>query len=341
MASIKYLKDRKRFRYRWHITCYDGFVDKGSKCFKFRADAEEFKRLTERRADRLRAGLSRPSETIPAAVAKFTAYSKRHTARTQGHYSAVIARFTASLPPQVTDVKQISTAHVSTYIDEKISELSGNGSTNPNRTANAHLTAIKSFCRWIASNYDIPNAAAPVSMLTELPPQQRFLTPKEYGKVLKAVKGFDRHVILFLANSGLRATEFCELTADNFSRDKKRLTIIGKGRKQQSVPLNKTCRDILSRLKPKGHIYLPKNGSHNPRHALYRLCKRTAKAADIPVFGPHSLRHWFATELLLRGVPVSHVSKLLGHASIRTTEKTYIHFLPYQLDGVTEVLVSS
>ena len=43
------------------------------------------------------------------------------------------------------------------------------------------------------------------------------------------------------------------------------------------------------------------------------------------MFGPHTFRHSYATELLRRKVPVEVVSHLLGHTSIATTSDTYAH----------------
>jgi len=50
------------------------------------------------------------------------------------------------------------------------------------------------------------------------------------------------------------------------------------------------------------------------------------------------MRHWFATQLLIKGVPIAKVSKMLGHASIRTTERSYAHILRSDLANATDVL---
>lgn len=110
------------------------------------------------------------------------------------------------------------------------------------------------------------------------------------------------------------------------SADVTTLTITGKGRKRRSIPLNKTAREILPRIKPA-----------RP-NALLLQCYRIATKAEIPQFGPHAMRHWFATQLLIRGVQIAFVSKLLGHASIRTTERAYSHILPSDLANATDVL---
>ena len=54
---------------------------------------------------------------------------------------------------------------------------------------------------------------------------------------------------------------------------------------------------------------------------LERHCKR----AGIPVISVHGLRHTHASLLLFAGVSIASVAKRLGHASMNTTQKTYLH----------------
>ncbi len=61
--------------------------------------------------------------------------------------------------------------------------------------------------------------------------------------------------------------------------------------------------------------------------SVHGLVRRLRKATGV-TFGPHSLRHTYATTLLRNGTRVEVVSKLLGHASIATTVDTYGHLSP-------------
>ena len=58
--------------------------------------------------------------------------------------------------------------------------------------------------------------------------------------------------------------------------------------------------------------------------SVYDLVCRLRKETGI-MFGPHTFRHSYATELLRRGVPVEVVAHLMGHASIATTSDAYAH----------------
>lgn len=267
--------------------------------------------------------------TKEQAIFEWLKHIKRLTLQTQKHYKMVIMRFFDFAPSAIGD---LTVNDIDCYINWL---LQG----NKNRTVNAHLTAIKSFCRWFSEHHNLPNPAEKVRMLREEPPMPRVLRWDEYTKVLAVCRTKERQLIQFFANTGLRASELQKLKWGNIAAKGNSLSVIGKGRKLRTIPLNKVCRDILRKYKQG-----PRSSTvsfiepYAKRGAPYRLCCRLAKRANITVFGAHSLRHLFATRLMQKGVPVAKISKLLGHSSIRTTEQIYIHWLPTDLDGVTEIL---
>ena len=311
-------------------------------------------------------------ETLENAVKKWLQHNRRFTKRTEEHYAAAIEKFVDGLPKNVRSVKKIAPEHLQSYINNTINRgLS-------NRTANANLTVLKSFCRWLSEQYDIPNAAQKIRMLKEDPPVPRVLSHEQYLKVLDFIDSETRDIIEFIGNTGLRASELVALDWDSVSEDGKRIIFVGKGRKQRCVPLNTTCQRILADLRQpdsdsRGPVFskkvvyksrvrfsaktpearakqlanLKRSGKHQKaiqsngridRRLLHKVCRNAAVSAGIQMFGPHALRHYFATRLLRLGVPIAYVSKILGHSSIRVTEQFYQHFLPDFLDGRTEIL---
>lgn len=66
--------------------------------------------------------------------------------------------------------------------------------------------------------------------------------------------------------------------------------------------------------------------------------RSAAKAGLPPHFVPHSLRHHFASAALARGIPITEVSRWLGHRSIDTTHRIYGHIVPSSLDRARAVL---
>lgn len=69
-----------------------------------------------------------------------------------------------------------------------------------------------------------------------------------------------------------------------------------------------------------------------------RWTRSAAKAGLPPQFVPHSLRHHFASAALARGIPITEVSRWLGHRSIDTTHRIYGHIVPSSLDRARAVL---
>lgn len=319
MANLRYIKDRRKWRVRWHAKArISSFVFSGSQYFSEKPQAIKFYGDIEEQEKLVRCGSVTLCETIEEAVTKYFQHSKRFTSRTQGHYKNVLTKFVAALPKSFVRIHQLDHK----CIEEYLYRMKDRNCTN--RTQNAHLTPIKSFCRYVSRFYNIENPALKVKMLPEDPPYQRFLTEEEYNKLLKIAPPLARNRLIFLANTGLRASEFAGLARIEPSAAS--VTIIGKGRKRRTVPLNHNTRQILPDL-----VICSKN-------ALDMQFKRLARRAKIPLFGPHACRHYFATKLLLKGVSMVIVSKLLGHSSVRTTEQCYAHILPEHIANATDVL---
>ena len=57
------------------------------------------------------------------------------------------------------------------------------------------------------------------------------------------------------------------------------------------------------------------------------ILARHCKNVDIPIISIHGLRHTHASLLLYAGVSVVSVAHRLGHSSINTTQKTYLHII--------------
>ena len=344
MASVRYRKTRDRWEVRKSvINPKTGKQEKMCRLVGSRTEADRISKQFDRRARGIKNGIVPVNDSVSNALAHWLEYNRRHTIRTQQHYSSVINTFISTL--NVRSLSHLTESHIHSYINQMLQ------SGRKNRTCNAHLTVLKSFCRWFGYLYHLDNPCLHIKMLVEDPPNQRFLSPDEYRQIMEYDEPAFIERASFLSNTGLRATEFSTLRWANISPDASSLTVDGKGRKRRVVPLNSACRKILSTIRlpyqdRNSPIFLSKSskisdqGLPVTRKGLYQHCQRVAKELGIPVFGPHALRHWFATSLLLKGVPIAHVSRLLGHSSIKTTEKIYIHITPPDLAGITECLIT-
>ena len=140
----------------------------------------------------------------------------------------------------------------------------------------------------------------------------------------------DYALLLFLYNSGARASEAAQLTIDHFDSCGGCVSILGKGRKQRQCPLWPATVQALSALvgqrQMQERVFLNRCGQPMTRYGIHALVERTAHKAqaNIPSLAtkrvsPHSIRHSTATHLLRAGVDINTVRAWLGHVSINTT----------------------
>lgn len=249
------------------------------------------------------------------AIRLFLRYLQRFSTNTKQQYGKVLWRFCTAMPDFV---KMVTAEHIDRFVGSlKMS----------NNSKNTTLIPIRSLFKYLNSYYNLPNTANKVKDLPGQPHRQRVISEIERSKLLKVCKPKERAVIQFLANTGLRAQEFCELVPSNVSPDRKYITIIGKANKRRIIPLN-SCREYLDIIFSKSHT----------RNSLYWLCKKLSHKAGIPRFGPHALRHYFITELIKRGVSLAIVSRIAGHSNPVITMKIYCHLLVPDFIGCTDCL---
>jgi len=227
--------------------------------------------------------------------------------------------------------------NITSYMNQMLSRGTAN------KTVNNTLCAIKSLCSYISENYKIHNPAQSIKKLPEEDAEANFWTEDEYQSVLIKSPDFVRSWIRFIAHTGLRATEFCNLKWRNCDLKHRTMTIIGKGRKRRTIGLNDMALGILNKMKesrfiaPDGRVFL-NNNKPMTRYMLGWHIGEACRNAGLTGGGPHAARHYFATQLLLTGKPMVVVSALLGHSSIKTTERHYSHILPVDLRDATYVL---
>lgn len=112
------------------------------------------------------------------------------------------------------------------------------------------------------------------------------------------------------------------------------------------TPSNDTALSVLTeceahRQEGIDHVFLRADGKPMVRYTLSNYILKACRNSGLTGGGPHALRHYFATSLLLKGIPIIKVSLLLGHSSVTITQNIYSHILPQDLRGVTSVLDAS
>lgn len=148
----------------------------------------------------------------------------------------------------------------------------------------------------------------------------------------------DRLIILVFAFTGIRRQELLNLRVVDISFHNRCIYIrSGKGDKDRVIPIASTIFQPLAN-------YIQKNHSRptdrlfplQPRR-IYTIVKGYARQAGIDNLSPHSLRHYFATALLEKGVSIKAIQELLGHSDISTTA-IYLDLVPQHLSSAIELL---
>ncbi len=146
----------------------------------------------------------------------------------------------------------------------------------------------------------------------------------------------DRAIIEIMYATGVRVSELVSLDIDDVDLDENFVRCMGKGSKERIIPVHDEAveavrvylhdgRESLAGPAAGRALFVSRKGGRLTRQALWLILKSRAQAAGIErKITPHTLRHSFATHLLIGGAQLRHVQELLGHASITTTQ-VYTH----------------
>lgn len=145
----------------------------------------------------------------------------------------------------------------------------------------------------------------------------------------------NRMIVLLLIYTGLRVSELVNIKLTDLDLLSRQLTIAwGKGMKRRQLPLKSEAAEAITnyietdRRKNKhvtsDYLILTGRAAKMDRDAVNRILQKIGQQLDIKIY-PHKFRHTFCTRLLKKGVELTTVAKLAGHASIHTTAAFYIN----------------
>jgi site-specific recombinase XerD len=128
-----------------------------------------------------------------------------------------------------------------------------------------------------------------------------------------------RTMILLGAYQGFRVSEIANIRGEHVDRVAKQLSVVGKGGYSAVLPLSPVI-ELECRRYPTRGWWFPSHTRPGPIQAksVSTIVSHAMRRANVPGTA-HSLRHWFASELLERGVDVRVVQELMRHRSLATT----------------------
>lgn len=234
----------------------------------------------------------------------------------------------------------------------------GRGGTLKKNTQAYQAIVLRTFLKYLAKQ-DVSALAAEKIEIGKTPDRQvDFLEFAEVERLMEAAEGTslrslrDKAILELLFSSGLRVSELTGLDRHHLNLDKEEFSIRGKGGKLRIVFISPAAKaslkdylDKRSDIDPALFVAYGKAGLVNTKNAkreskrltqrsVQRLVKHYAKKAGIGKdVHPHTLRHSFATDLLVNGADIRSVQSMLGHASITTTQ-IYTHITNERLKEI-------
>jgi site-specific recombinase XerD len=224
-------------------------------------------------------------------------------------------------------------------------------------TQNYHLIALRSFLKFCAKRDITALAPAKIELARTVRKQVTFLNPEELSRLfaqpkVDSIGGLrDRAILELLFSGGLRVSELVGLNRDQINLKRREFMVRGKGQKDRPIFISQEAADWLEKYLDKRTdtarpLFVRYNGSKKvdqsgdfsrlTARSVQRLVARYALLAGITKHvSPHTLRHSYATDLLMNGADLRSVQAMLGHSNIATTQ-IYTHVTDPHLRSVHE-----
>lgn len=224
-------------------------------------------------------------------------------------------------------------------------------------TQNYHLIALRSFLKFCAKRDVSALSADKIELARTNRKQVTFLSPEELARLFAETdtskeNGLrDRAILELLFSSGLRVSELVGLDRDHINLKRREFMVRGKGQKDRPIFIspeaaawiekylekrNDNSRPLFIRYSGTKKADTSGNFNRLTARSVQRMVSRYAMLAGITKHvSPHTLRHSFATDLLMNGADLRSVQALLGHSNVATTQ-IYTHVTDPHLKSIHE-----
>ena len=252
-------------------------------------------------------------------------------------YGADIAGFLGFLAqhlggePDLAALAALRQADLRAWLAHEATEGAGNA------TRARHLSAVRSFFRFLARRHGVDNPALKlIATPRGKPPVPRALATAQACDVTERIaemsdaasmQARDTALFTLLYGCGLRIAE--ALALDVRDAPGTTLRVVGKGGKERIVPVLPAVQEAVAAWlalhpdrQPDSPLFLGARGGRLDPEVAQRTLRNFRRLYGLPEHAtPHALRHSFATHLLAGGADLRSIQDLLGHASLSTTQR--------------------
>ncbi len=191
------------------------------------------------------------------------------------------------------------------------------------QSRHGYYRTLKALYRFICKRHRLLNPMDLIDSPTRHKKVPPTLTAHEMFRVLSSAQGLrDRAILSLLIDNGARAGEIASLRKDNIFPDS--ITVDGKTGERE-IPISEDTRRLLLNLANcdgnSEYVFTGQRGPLSPS-GIYRIVQTYMRMANIsgPKQGPHRIRHAFGKHYIKNGGDTRSLQKIMGHASITTTE---------------------
>src|SRR5882724_6764921 len=280
--------------------------------------------------------------------------SSKLTIRDYRHYLEVFQKWYSSTLPGKT-IENLDLGIIRKYRVYLANRVDEKGRSLKKVTQNYYVIALRSFLRFLIKNdiktiepskIDLPKTESRSLKFLEREQIERLVNMPDTSKE-EGIR--DRAILELLFSTGLRVSELVNLNHEQINIDRREFGVIGKGGRARVVFISDRAAEWIQRyLQARIDVFKPlfirysgsvheDNGGAKMRltaRSIERIVKKYVQMARLPVDATvHTMRHSFATDLLINGADLRSVQEMLGHKNIATTQ-IYTHITNKQLRDV-------
>lgn len=208
------------------------------------------------------------------------------------------------------------------------------------RTIRRKVSALRSFYKYLCARRGVTSNPA-AELHTARPPKELpvYVRPDELNFVIDSALEADDFtgvrnelILTMFYSTGIRCSELMTLKDADVDTARGELKVLGKRNKERIIPFGRELAEMIERYRslrpsgpgPEGELFTRPDGRAMYRKAIYNVVHLALDGVHATRRSPHVLRHSFATDMLNSGADLNAVSRLLGHASLATTQ-IYTH----------------